>query len=572
MKKAETATVKHANRFILKRWNNVREVRRIIALWVLAVGVLIGAAGLQLMWNQRSYQTAAGALGSTYAEAVLGPIDTLNPLFASTNAELALDQLLFSRLLAYDTSGNLNHDIATNVSVNSTGTIYTISLRSDVRWHDGRQLTAKDVVFTAELMKDSSARSEIRGWTDITVAEVNSTTVTFTLPSAYAAFEHALTFPILPEHILAGVEPNAIREHAFSSAPVGSGPFAFRLAQDVDATNDRKIIHLVANESYYRGSPKLARFQVHAYPTRESITQALALREVNAAGGLTQADTQAIQNAQYTVTSQPIQNGVYALLNTESAILSDVAVRRALQRATNTQEIRDKLGDDVPSLDLPFTNGQVAADMPERPAYSLDESTKLLDDAGWTVQGGVRKKDGVELRLSVVTTKDAEYERVLETLIGQWRQLSIVVDEQIIDASDPAQNFTQAVLQQRNFDVLLYQLAIGRDPDVYAYWHSSQATARGLNFSNYSNAVSDDALSSARGNVTSELRDAKYITFARQWLNDAPAIGLYQSSALYVHSYGVRGYDNEATLVSPYHRYSSVLQWTVGSRTVYKTP
>ena len=84
MKKVEGATVKHARRFVFKRWSNFREVRRRIALWTLSIGLIIGATGLQFMWYQDSYRTTANALGGTYAEAVQGPLNSLNPLFAST--------------------------------------------------------------------------------------------------------------------------------------------------------------------------------------------------------------------------------------------------------------------------------------------------------------------------------------------------------------------------------------------------------------------------------------------------------------------------------------------------------
>jgi hypothetical protein len=51
------------------------------------------------MWDQRNYQTQVGAVGGTYAEAAIGSIETLNPLFASSQAENVVSQLVFSRLL-----------------------------------------------------------------------------------------------------------------------------------------------------------------------------------------------------------------------------------------------------------------------------------------------------------------------------------------------------------------------------------------------------------------------------------------------------------------------------------------
>ncbi len=573
MRRVEGVTVRHARKFVVKRWSSAREVRHRIITWVVATGLLIGAVGLQLMWYQKSYQTHTSASNGTYAEAVLGPVDTLNPLFASSSAEESASYLLFSRLLSYDTSGHLNNDLATNLAVNATGTVYTVKIRSDAYWHDGVKLTAKDVAFTVGLLKNSSVGSTSPDdWKGITVAVANDTTLTFTVPAIIAAFPHALTFPILPEHLLSRVESNAIRENSFSHSPIGSGPFKFRFEQDIDANAGRKIIHLARSGNYYGGISKLELFQLHVYGTRDSVVRALATDEVNAASGLSAGNLGQIDKNRYEVETKPIKSGVYALFNTTREILKDKAVRLALQRGTDTKAIRRNLPAGTPPLSLPFIDGQINGDVPKVADYNFKEAEQLLNDAGWVREGAVRKKAGVDLKLNIVTIKDSDYERVLETLVGQWRNLGITANTQVVDPGDPTQRVVQDILQPRNYDVLLYQLAIGADSDVYAYWHSSQASSRGANFSNYSDPISDDALISARSRLEPSLRNAKYLTFAKQWVADAPAIGLYQSTTNYIHSRKATGPKNSNVLVSPINRYSDVLYWTVGSRSVYKTP
>lgn len=574
IRKVEVVSLRHAHKFLLKRWRNVREVRRIVIFWLAAVGCLIAAAGLQLAWDRQGYQVEAGALDSTYAEAVIGPITTLNPLFADTPAEEAVSRLLFSRIMTYDTTGNLNYDLAKNIHVSDNKQVYTVTLRSDVLWHDGRSLTADDIIFTTDLLKDTSVRTQIRGWNTIDVSKKSDFVVEFKLQSVYAPFMSALTFPILPKHILGDTPHETIREHTFSNAPIGSGPFSFRLLQDAEAVNERRFIYLSANKNYYRGAPKLARVQILAVPDEDAILSALRLNEVNGASGLSASAIKTLsQNHRYVTMSQSIQGGVYALLNNDSEILSDKKVRQALQRATNTEEIRQKLGGAVPALDLPFTDLQLKGDTPKAPTYNISEAKRMLDEAGWKLDSsGVRKKDGKELRLSVVTTKNEEYQKALETLLGQWRQLGINIDERVVDAADPTQNFVQSTLQPRAYDVLVYQLVIGRDPDVFAFWHSSQAVARGLNLSNYANDLADDILTSARGARNETLRDTKHRAFARQWLDDAPAIGLYQSTINSISTRGVRGINATDVIVSPEERYSNMLYWTVGDRTIYATP
>lgn len=572
IRRASVATVRHAHKFVIKRLSNIREVQSRVIVWTVIIGLLIAASGFQLVLYQRAYKTVAATDGGVYAEAVLGPADTLNPLFASSSAEKSAARLLFSRLYNYDTTGHLSGDLASSLEISEDGTIYTVKLRPDARWHDGYAVTAKDVEFTINLIKNPQTRSTISGWGGITVRAIDDTTVEFNLPAEYAPFQNALTFAILPEHILADIEPSELRTHSYSNQPIGSGPFEFRLLQNVDASGNHKIIYLTRNQSYYRGQTKLDRFQLHVYNNSEAIIEALATNEVNAASDLSMNDLSLTDSERYSVTTTPVRSGVYALFNTTSSILRDKTVRQALRYGTDTEAIRQKLPVSVPELDLPFIDSQLSGDIPKVPDTNVDEASRLLDQAGWKLEGGVRKKDGREMSLSIVTVQGDEYERTLEGLAGQWRQLGVVVDTQVVDPSNVSQSVVQNILQPRNYDVLIYQLEIGADPDVYAYWHSSQVGTSGYNFSNYSNNISDDALSSARQRLDWSLRDAKYVTFARQWIEDVPAIGLYQSTLQYAHGQGVQTFDTALPLVSAVDRYYSIQYWTANSRTVYKTP
>ena len=572
-RKIETATVKHAHRFIIKRWGNVVEVRRHVTTWILIMAVLVGATGLQLMWVRHNFISSAGASGGIYAEAVLGPVETLNPIYARTSAEKSASDLMFSKIMRYDTTGHLNYDLATNVAVDGTGTIYTVSIRPDAKWHDGAKVTASDIVYSINLIKNFSARSTITGWNDVSIKLINDLTVEFTLKSAYVAFEHALTFPILPEHRLSKISPANIRENIFSQKPIGSGPFKFAYTQDVNASTGEKVIYLSRNADYYGGPAKLATFRLNVYSSSEAILSALSKNVVNAATDISPIDIGRVDKNHLTVVDVPVQSGVYAILNTTSSILADVNIRRALQIGTDTVAVRKEFPINPPSLELPFTNGQLSTAVPTAPAFDSNGAKKILEDNGWKVNDkGIRVKDGKELSLNIVTIKSNEFERVLEVLAGQWRALGINPVTQVVDPQDPSQNVAQSILQPRAYDVLLYRLDIGADPDTFAYWHSSQISTLGLNFANYSNLVSDDALLSARGKIDPSLRNTKYVTFAAQWLSDVPAIGLYQTTMQYASSKTVQSFDLENKLVYPENRYSDVLNWTTGSKTVYKTP
>ena len=572
MRRVEGATIKHVRTFIFKRWDTFREVRGRIALWILAIGVVIGATGLQFWWYQDDYRTTAVSRDGTYAEAVLGPLQTLNPIFSQSSAEESAGELLFSHLLRYDETGTLNYDLADRLTVSDDRKTYTVSLRTDARWSDGLYVRARDVVFTVALLQNPATRSTLSGWQGITVKAVDERTVSFELPAVYAAFPHALRFlPILPEHILRDVAPSQLRENAFSANPIGSGPFSLKLLQTIDEKNGRKVVHLTRNDTYYRGEPRLSRIQLHVYKNSESIQHALTVSEVNAAIDLPISIASQVASKRYMVDKFPTNSGVFALFNTTSPTLQDSNVRQALQLATNTDAVRRSLANDLRAFDFPILAEQFNSQGINVPKFNIQAAGQLLDKAGWVMQHGTRQKAGQKLSLSLVTTKNPDFEKVLDELSNQWRKLGITITTSVVDPSDPAQNVVQDILQPRHYDVLLYQLSIGGDPDVYAYWHSSQS-GLGRNFTNYNNAIADEALSSALARVEPDLRRAKYTTFVRQWINDAPAIGLYQSTMQYVHTGSIHTLQPGVTIVSAPDRFTQVLYWGVGKRPVFTTP
>lgn len=573
-KSAETTSTRHARKFVLSKLDSLRNVKQHITVWLAIVGVLIAGVAVQMYWNQMSYKTSAWKDGGAYAEAVLGEINTLNPLYVSTPAEQSAGELLFSALMTYDDTGTLSDDIATSMETSENGREYTVTIRDDIRWSDGARLTAKDIVFTVNLMKSPEARAVMyTNWLDVSAESIDENTVKFTLPAQYASFPHALTFSILPEHILRDVAPGSLRQNAFSVLPVGSGPFTAKLLQNSpDGTH--KILNLSASEGYYKGAPRLSRFELHGYKDQESIIRALQTGEVNAAAGTAVKESELPES--FTVNEYPVNSGVYALLNTESAVLKNEKIRQALQIGTNTKDLRDAVGYDVPALHLPFTNSQLNGDgVPAPPTYDAAKAKQLLEEAGWKQSPGDKGRvngEGVALELNVITLRDSTYEKVLERLAGQWRELGIKINTSIKDPSNPAEDYVQSTLQPRAFDVLVSELEIGADPDVFAYWHSSQASLLGRNFTNYRNGVSDETLASARVPSDSALRNEKYKSFARQWLQDAPAIGIYQPVMQYIHRPSVQPALPKDGMPTDADRYSNVLYWSAVQETVYKTP
>ena len=573
VKHAEGATQRHASRFILRRIENVRLVMTEIMIWLAAIALLIAGLGIQYSWNSQGSKKDGAKSGGVYVEGVIGNISTLNPLLAASEPEQAVSRLLFSSLYNYDVTGALHTDLAESMTVKDDK-VYTIKLRNAV-WHDGKKLTAEDVVYTINLIKNPQVRSPLRvNWLDISARAIDDSTVEFMLPAVYAGFSHALTFPVIPKHILQSVSPSSMREADFSGNPVGSGPFAVKRVQTSESTSSTDVVRMEPNTRYYGAVSTLSRLELRSYGNESLLVKAVNSGEVSAASGLSLSAADNIKSKQYSTKHWLLNKGVYLLMNNRSQTLQDARVRQALRYATDTSSIRATVGDNVARLDTPILQSQIAQRLPVAPDYNLDKAKALLKEAGWTYnQGQWKGKDGRPLAVAVTTSSGRdEYKKIVDALKQQWSKLGVDVQLREIDTSSTTTSFVQSVLQPRDYDALLYELELGADPDVFAYWHSSQASASGYNFANYSNRTVDNDLVGGRSRTNSALRAAKYIQFVNQWLNDAPAIGLYQSVGSYVLNNGASIVEPRGSLNTMNDRYADVTTWSTGKASVYKTP
>jgi peptide/nickel transport system substrate-binding protein len=560
----EKKTSRHAKRFIVSRWHNLQEVRQHAVGWV----VLILALSLATFWQSTQlaqfYTVEAPIKGTTYTEGVFGAVENLNPIFASTPAERSASRLLFANLLGYDDRNHLVGELAQSWSTDETGRIYTLTLRADARWHDGVPITSQDIMFTFAAIKNAETKSPLyTSWRNITVEKVDARTVRFVLPAPYAPFPNSLVVGLIPEHVLGKLQASELRNNGYNHGPmVASGPFMLQDVHAVDVSRGHYVIRMSPNREYFRGAPKLNAYNLHSYADHEQLLSAFRTQEVSAVSDLTTQQINSLGTSNDTQhTESPLYNAVYAFLKTSNPILQDVKVRQALELATDQSQFVKKLADRVSPATGPLLSGQLGyrPDAKQAP-YNLDRAAQLLDEAGWKIgQDGKRTKGGLPLQLQLVTVSSGDYPMVAQELMNQWVKLGVSFNAQQVRADD----FQQNILVPRAYDVLIYEIAIGHDPDVFAYWHSSQATDHGFNLSDYKSAKADELLDGARGRLDPALREAKYRGFVQQWVADVPAVGLYRSSLSYVQTKHVTSFQPRS-LVDQTNRYYSVLEWSSG--------
>ena len=572
-RRATEETVQHAaeniDKNLIGRFSRVIKVKRFALGWI-ALTILLGVSTVvQTVALSSTYQTEQPIAGGSYHEGIVGTFSTANPLYASGAVDTAISRLIFDGLFKYDENNVIVGDLAQNYSVDQTGKIYTIHLHKDLQWHDGKPLTADDVVFTFQTIQNPDARSVLQGsMRGVIISKVDATTVTFTLSSALSSFPGSLTVGIIPQHILGTVAPSELRSNAFNtSKPIGSGPFAWQQLEvnnNTDTEGTAVTISLERFARYHENPTKLNRFTVHTYETSAELLRAFNHREVNAIAGLKSIPSELQKKKEVVIHSFQSTATLMVFFNMQSTgPLSDVNVRRGLMDGTDRQSIIQKLNQPLKIVREPVLSGQFAYDKTySQPLFSKSLGEQTLTQGGWIPgKDGIRVKDGKRLTIRLYAEDTPDNQIITKEIQKQWRALGA----EAIITLQPSMYF-QTTLQSRGYDAVLHGISIGNDPDVYAYWHSSQAIDGGMNLSNYTSKVADKALEAGRTRQDESQRALKYKPFLKAWLDDTPAVALFRPRIYYVTRGPVYGLV-EHTINTDADRYYSVTDWQI--RTAY---
>lgn len=548
----------HIKENLIRRLDNVRQIRLLVLEWGLLITALILLAVAQAFWFGESYAVDTYVEGGTYIEASIGRVNSMNPLFATTSSEKTLSKLMFATLLADDCSGHPGPELAQSALHSEDGKTWWIHLRQGLLWSDGEPITNRDVLFTVELIQNPAVNTIFTANLEgVKVSENENGDIVFELPSAYADFASALTIPIVPEHVLKDTPIKTLIESNFSKSPTTSGAFAFNAIQTTN--EDERVVYLTANPNYYLGKPLINSFAVHTYADKAAVASALNFGSVTATAELDGKDSDLVTTDSYYKRFSKINSGVFAFFNNSRGYLANADMRRAIRLGLNLPEIR-AAAPNTEALDFPILSSQIQlTNLPSIPSGDeVSAKEKIGELAG-----------GETMHLEIATADSGYLPAVAEKLAENLRKLGI---ECSVSAYAESQEFIANIISKRNYDILVYGIELGSDPDPLAYYHSSQAQAAGLNLSNYRNSLVDDLLIGARGTMDTELRARKYETFLEYWATDAPAVGLYQANMTYIYNKNVETYDEENVLVTALDRFIDLDSWGVVHGTRNQTP
>lgn len=535
--------------------------------------VFIGTGAL-LFWLGALYVASTKVVpdfGGEYTEGIVSQPRYINPILSQTSeADADISELVYNGLFGYDKEGKLTKRLLDNYTVSEDGRIYTLTLRQGVKWHDGEEVTAEDVLFTIRAIQDPAYKSPLRSnWLSVEVGTVDRYTLTLTLKKTYFGFLESLVVGILPKHIWENIAPENFLLADYNLAPIGSGPYRFHDSEK-DSSGNMLSYELRAFDEYFAGVPYIEKIAFHFYPDEQSLFDAYSRKEVLGINSVTPDDLAGLQERKSARVYDIAIPRIFAVFFniTKSAVLASDEVRSALAFATDREAIiREVLlgkGQVAETALLPFMNGY-AGDV-NFPRYNEEQANTILDQNNWKRgEDGIRSKNGAALEFELLVPDWPELIRTAEVLREQWQKVGARVTITSLSAADLQQN----AIRPREYEALLFGEAAMLDSDPYSFWHSSQKNDPGLNLAVFDNKYVDDVLITLRETMDPEKRKESYRSFQDILTQENPAVFLYSPTYLYVVNSTVKGVEVKS-VNAPANRLSTVKDWYINTKRVKK--
>ena len=393
---------------------------------------------------------AAGVVD--YRVGILGEPDNLNPFVGWLWSSFEIWYLAYDPLVGFDygelkpIKGEDSPGLATDWSVTPDGKTWTFTIRSGVRWQDGRPLTASDVAFTYNYINENELSNFTTATEGITEAvAVDDTTVRFEC-SAPKANMLNVWVPILPEHIWSKVSgKDAAGKYANKPPFVGSGPF-----QCVEWKKN-SYLKLTANPDYWRGVPQIDELYFEYFTNADTMVQDLKSGAIDGATGLLDAQYRQLLNEPGIEARTINTNGFdelafncYAGPSRGNPVLRDWKFRQALNWAIDKDKIAAVSygGHAVPATTIItadyYTDPDWHWEPPTDVTYGFDLATarQKLDEAGYkdTDGDGIRDYKGKPIELRLWARSESSISQSASKLMAGWLEdVGLKIELQTMD-------------------------------------------------------------------------------------------------------------------------------------------
>lgn len=443
-----------------------------------------------------------------------------------------INLLLFDGLMGHNEQNEVVPALAEKYDLDEETNTYTFHLREDVTWHDGAPFTAGDVKFTIEAIMDPENESEIfSNYEDVESIElIDDHTIAFALSAPNVAFPEYMTIGILPAHLLEGKD---MQTDAYFRAPVGTGPYKFV------SWDEGQSITLAANESYWGGAPKIDNIIFKIVPDDQAKALQLQSGELN----LSQVTPKDAQNfaaddsfTVYHMLTSDYRGIMYNFAN--PLWQENRALIHAFNCAVDRQAMVDSvlLGEGIPAYG-PLARNEYNDPKAGQEEYDPGEAKRLIEAEGWTLgEDGIYEKDGQKLSFTI-NCREGDQVRA---------DLAAIACQNLQDIGVDAKYEVKSEIDWAGQEAFLIGWGSPFDADDHTY--KVFGTDKGNNYSAYSDADVDEALTKARQTADPKERQKYYSAFQKA-LADEPAYTFFcYCDVNYVSNLPIQGITEDTVL------------------------
>jgi ABC-type dipeptide transport system, periplasmic component len=471
------------------------------------------------------------AYGDAIIEGSIGDASNLIAMLAADSASHDIAGLCYNGLVKYDKDLNLVGDLAESWNISPDNLTITFHLRKGVKWQDGVEFTAHDVMFGYQTIINPNTPTAYAGdFQEVEKAEVidqYTFRVTYKKPFApgLASWGYVV---VLPKHILEGHD---ITKSPLTRAPMGNG--AYKLKE----WKAGEKIELVSNHDYFEGRPYLDGFIYKIIPDTATMFLELQAGNIDFMGlaplqYLRQTETKTFQEnfRKYKYLAFAYTYMGFNLLN---PLFQDKRIRQAISYAINKNEILEGVLQGLGNVATGPYKPETWQFNPEVKAFPFDpeKAKALLKEAGWvdTDGDGILEKAGKHFEFTVILNQgNNERRKTAEIIQRRLTEVGISIKLRVLEWA----TFINEYIDKKNFDATILGWTIGQDPDIFDIWHSSKTNFKELNFISYKNEEVDRLIMEGRHTFDREKRKQAYFRIQEILAKDQPYVFLYVPYAL----------------------------------------
>lgn len=480
--------------------------------------------------------------GGKYNIPLSGEPSSLDPAYITDIYAVNVANNIFDGLVEYDKDLNIVPAIADIWKIARDHKSYTFLLRKDIRFHNGRNVTADDFVFSFQRILDPATRSPVASFfLNIEGAKAFNEGTSDTVTGLVAKDPHTLLIRLEQPYapflsILAMANAKVVPKEAiganFGKKPIGTGPFRF------ETWESGKGIILSANDKYFNGNPFLDTLYFQIYPNNElesifnDFERGYLEESIIPSDKYEMIKTSADYAKRYNLVSKPLLNLVYIGINVTIPPLDNVKVRQAISYAVDIDTIVKEITKRGSIRAKGILPPGLAGFNPDFVGYTynLDKAKQLLKEAGYANGEGIppleiwtfSKSESVQLELQAYQKYLKAVGITLTPMVADnWQHFLSLIDEKKVP--------------------LFYAAWYGDYPDpdnfLYTLCHSKSRTNR----MGYSNPIIDQTLEEARREMDYMKRVEIYREAQRLIMSEAPIITQHVNSFNYLFQPWVKG-------------------------------